>query len=208
MTILITLSLLFTLSCNAGVIHHWSLDESVGQVRADSVGTNHLTEAFECVPTGCGVTNGAASCLGSFTESLQTEPMDFAPPFTVQFWFRLSSYSTGTILDRSSLDTGIPDFEIRLQHVGGTNKSITCLASEEGTMLIFGLPTLGDWHQLTFTVNADFTTSGSIDGGPSLSGDWVEYPGDWRGRLLLGNNNYWGTGGFDGLMDELTISTP
>lgn len=208
MKTLITLSLLFALSCKAGVIHRWSLDESAGQVRADSIGTNHLTEAFGCVPTACGVTNGAASFLGSFTESLQTEPMDFAPPFTVQFWFRLSSYDMGTILERANLDAGVPELQIRLQQTNGVNRGITLGASEEGSLLIFGLPTLGDWHQLTLTVNANLTTSGSIDGGPTATGDWVEYPGDWRGRLLLGNNNYWGTGGFDGLIDELTISTP
>ena len=76
-----------------GLVSWWNLDETSG-TRADSVGSNHLTDV-NTVGYAAGKIGNAASFVAANNETLSTETALFEDDFTLSMWVKTPL--TGTI---------------------------------------------------------------------------------------------------------------
>lgn len=191
----------------------WTLDESSSGTRADSVGSDDLTDN-NTVGSAAGKFSNCAQFVSANSESLSVLHSSANSPgnsdFTVSFWLKLTSKSASQMLVYKSsggsgeyaIGYGSGSDRLYVQVFGSINfGTLTQVVANN-----FGSPPTDTWMLVVVTHDATAdVVSISVDGGTADTGSHtagIYQPG--VGTLRIGADNF-SSGYADVCIDDLTI---
>ncbi|SDD63872.1 LamG domain-containing protein [Auraticoccus monumenti] len=194
---------------------YWKLDETSGTTLADSSGNNRRatiqTSGFSSVAAGCGT--GRALSLGSSSYASQSGgAVRGFQTFTVETWFRTTTWTGGRMVGFGSTETGTSgDFD---RHIYMANNGTLVFGVYPNRVETIRSPRSyndGAWHHVAATLSSAgmrLFVDGSLVASSSSATTAEVYDGRWR----IGRDNLagWGpstpmTYGFTGSLDDVAV---
>ncbi len=161
--------------------HYWTLNETSGNNRVDSIGGLTLTEFSGNVASAAGVHNNASDFRSDQTKSLQTASWNLIPECTIVFWFYLDSDTNGRIVAK---DSGDGEWEFNVNDVCG----VAMMAFEYGADGPSDYVPVGafmSWHLIVGEILSDNSMLLSVDGSEFTPLSAAE-PSNASGVLVVG----------------------
>lgn len=183
---------------SSGLVHYWTLNESSGSSRLDSVGSLTLSEDAGAVSSATGINGNAADFRSDPSKVLATAATySFSGAVSINCFFKATSVTGGPL--GHFICGEFPDPGELMLWIGEAGA-----VGVEGNGRFFtgSVATVDVWHMLTLTFDGT-TTSAYLDGSVYNSSDGTV--ADTFTKFSIGDSADYGGDAIDGLVDEIGI---